>query len=563
MRGGNGDVLTCPQCQSESTLSSDKVDSLLPNVLVRKKLQEVERRTLERQSEVCGGCDNDFTVALYRCIECEELLCEDCVEAHRRVKFTREHEIATLKDYAAKQKSSAEQETPVVACLEHNQESLDMFCKTCEKLTCVQCRTESHTQHELLSTSEAAQTTRPTIASLLESTRQHIPELQKSVYEIIKRYARLQNKIDDVTWEIRKTSRRLIQAVKDREHELLRELREYKESKGAMLIGKKEELEKTLVRLIDGCDFTEEILTQGQEMDVLMTKKLVCDRLELLNTPRTEEELQKSKVTFEANEAPVLGAIRKAFGSVQVHNAPPADSVTSTDTSSDHAQSNPSAAAKESTEEDKAEKPAVPEQESHTTLTSGAQSEDLESGLEGEVGHSNSEPSISTCEQTKETKRERKGTKGRRFSLQLSPRKKSVETATKAITTSLVISTTDSRGKPRDVEVQLESPDSSVISAQILDNKNGTYTVFYCPRTPGEHNLYVSVSGKNIKHGARILNMYGSFHGLKGEELTLVCKALCLIRWQITPGLVTIKGDKKVANAKLNFESSGVPESTA
>ena len=116
---------------------------------------------------------------------------------------------------------------------------------------------------------------------------------------------------------------------------------------------------------------------------------------------------------------------------------------------------------------------------------------------------------------------------------------------------SLCMLTKNRRGRPREVEIQLESPDNSIVSAQILDHKNGTYTIFYCPLTPGEHNLYVNLGGKNIKHGKKVLNFYGKFTGMGTEELFLARRALSCIRWQATPGFVELKDKKLKANPDL------------
>ena len=42
--------------------------------------------------QVCMSCD-DNTEATGYCVECVEFLCVTCVEAHQRVKFTRDHTI--------------------------------------------------------------------------------------------------------------------------------------------------------------------------------------------------------------------------------------------------------------------------------------------------------------------------------------------------------------------------------------------------------------------------------------------------------------------------------------
>jgi hypothetical protein len=116
---------------------------------------------------------------------------------------------------------------------------------------------------------------------------------------------------------------------------------------------------------------------------------------------------------------------------------------------------------------------------------------------------------------------------------------------------SLCILTKNRRGRPREVEIQLESPDNSIVSAQILDHKNGTYTIFYCPLTSGEHNLYVNLGGKNIKHGKKVLNFYGKFTGMGAEEMFLARRVLSCIRWQATPGFVELKDKKLKPNPDL------------
>lgn len=44
------------------------------------------------RSQVCMSCD-DNTEATGYCVECVEFLCVTCIEAHQRVKFTRDHNI--------------------------------------------------------------------------------------------------------------------------------------------------------------------------------------------------------------------------------------------------------------------------------------------------------------------------------------------------------------------------------------------------------------------------------------------------------------------------------------
>lgn len=49
-------------------------------------------KRLSSPSQLCMSCD-DNTEATGYCVECMEFLCVTCVEAHQRVRFTRDHSI--------------------------------------------------------------------------------------------------------------------------------------------------------------------------------------------------------------------------------------------------------------------------------------------------------------------------------------------------------------------------------------------------------------------------------------------------------------------------------------
>ena len=545
--GENETSLFCPICRAEVDLPSKNLDDLQPNVIVSRKLEEFERQKLRQREEDCSGCENGQNLASHRCMECQEFLCGDCTQAHRRVKFTREHEILSLEEFG--DRTNPVEDSTFVPCVKHSDENVDMYCKTCGLLTCKECRrtTDHETGHDIVSIQNAVDSTKPALLSLLDATQKNIPTLQKSVYEIIKVYGRWQNKIDDVSWQIRRTSRRLIEAVKEKEHQLLKELNTIRDNRAAVLVSQKEEIERNLVCTIDGCDFSEEILKQGKDADILAVNSLVCKRLCELQENKTEGGLNSVKVGFDPDERPILEAIKDTFGSISVGHEP--------------AEQASGEKGNESTDKSQLTS-SLPNGGSSVSFASTDGEETSASTLSSDsqkpgTGISSSASAPALNQDPNSTKK----AKGRRFSFPaLAVGKKASEPVGKLTPTEFVIPTTDSRGRPREVGIQLESPDGSVISAKVLDNKNGTYSIFYCPRSPGEHNLFVSLSGKHIKHGRRVLNFYGSFSGLKGEELTLVCKTLCLIKWHVTPGLVQLKDGKKVPNPEMNFQEAGQSE---
>ena len=533
----NGDSLFCPICRAEVALPSKNVEDLKPNFIVLRKLEEFDRQKLRQREEDCSGCENGRNIAANRCLQCQEFLCGDCTLAHRRVKFTREHEILSLEEFV--DRTNPKDDSSFMTCANHNTEDIDMYCKTCDLLTCKECRrTVDHEGHEIVSLQNGVDSTKPTLLSLLDATQKNIPTLQRSVYEIIKVYGRWQNKIDDISWQIRRTSRRLIQAVKEREHQLLKELNTIKDNRCSVLVKQKEEIERNLVCTIDGCDFSEEILKQGRDADILMVNNLICQRLCELQEIKTDGDLSSVKIGFDPDERPILEAIKDAFGSISVGHEP----------------------AEQANEDQMQLKGSLPNGGGSVSFASVEDEEAGASSLSSKSQESRTGTRLAASVPSLNDPNSSKKAKGRRFSFPaLTIGKKASEPVGKLTPTEFVIPTTDSRGRPREVAVQLESPDGSVISAQVLDNKNGTYSIFYCPRSPGDHNLFVSLTSKHIKHGRRILNFYGSFSGLKSEELSLVCKTLCLIKWHVTPGMVEVKDGKK-RPGEIGFKEVGQSE---
>jgi len=134
----DGKIL-CPVCRclTPRTLLSD-------NHFIAEENEKNSPNSAELKK--CTCCDEDRTGVKY-CIECGEWLCEDCVAAHQRVKITRNH---TLVDEAPVEESGVE------FCKEHPSEPLQLFCETCDMLTCRDCQLQHHKEHRYDFVADAA-----------------------------------------------------------------------------------------------------------------------------------------------------------------------------------------------------------------------------------------------------------------------------------------------------------------------------------------------------------------------------------------------------------------------
>ena len=121
-------VLYCPVCPREIGSQFSDVEKLPNNFMVSNLLQAIDLKQ-GLSSKQCDSCDEGVT-ATSRCYECSDFLCANCVEAHKRVRFTKNHKVVAMKNL------SADEMVNTPTCASHSQEALKMYCKQCKKPVC-------------------------------------------------------------------------------------------------------------------------------------------------------------------------------------------------------------------------------------------------------------------------------------------------------------------------------------------------------------------------------------------------------------------------------------------
>ncbi|KAF3813286.1 hypothetical protein GH733_018450, partial [Mirounga leonina] len=84
-------VIRCPVCRQECR----QID-LVDNYFV-KDTSEAPSSSDEKSEQVCTSCEDNASAVGF-CVECGEWLCKTCIEAHQRVKFTKDHLIRKKED---------------------------------------------------------------------------------------------------------------------------------------------------------------------------------------------------------------------------------------------------------------------------------------------------------------------------------------------------------------------------------------------------------------------------------------------------------------------------------
>ncbi len=137
--------MRCPCCQQECNLADAIANDFVSNVDPNSSSDGC--KSTEDDVKMCTGCEENIPGTSY-CVECSEYLCDQCVQAHRRVKLTKEHTIVPKNEAQKPDEVLPGDKAVILMCPLHKYEALKLYCDTCDKLTCRDCQLHSHKEHK-------------------------------------------------------------------------------------------------------------------------------------------------------------------------------------------------------------------------------------------------------------------------------------------------------------------------------------------------------------------------------------------------------------------------------
>ncbi|XP_005311916.2 transcription intermediary factor 1-beta isoform X2 [Chrysemys picta bellii] len=166
-----GQVVDCPVCKHQCYLKD-----IVENYFLRDSGAEAATDSKDA-NQCCTSCDDNAPATSY-CVECSEPLCETCVEAHQRVKYTKDHTVRSTGP------SKSKEGERTVYCSVHKHEPLVLFCDTCDTLTCRDCQLNAHKDHQYQFLEDAVRNQRKMLAALVKRLGDKHANLQKSTKEV-------------------------------------------------------------------------------------------------------------------------------------------------------------------------------------------------------------------------------------------------------------------------------------------------------------------------------------------------------------------------------------------
>ncbi|KAH9515203.1 hypothetical protein Btru_019506 [Bulinus truncatus] len=269
---------TCPLCRKRTQLPIGGVKKLPDNFLVS-SLGEVVARQKPSKFPFCDICklvNRKHREATSKCIDCNKLLCKQCVDMHKDTKVTQNHSLFDVE---------IEKD---IECKEHQDEVVRFYCEPCQTCICVLCTFNEHKDHEITQFNDAVNKYKENIQDLLGSC--------KSKIDIYDRQLALLNKCEGVIkaaeQRIRDAAIQFIAEIRNKEKSLIDDLHDIYGPELMTYVTRKNEMQNNLDGLKSTCSLTELVL-KGKDIELLLLKKQVQEKLstmanvELKDLPRT------------------------------------------------------------------------------------------------------------------------------------------------------------------------------------------------------------------------------------------------------------------------------------
>ncbi|XP_014089165.1 E3 ubiquitin-protein ligase TRIM33 isoform X2 [Bactrocera oleae] len=271
----------------------------------------------------CSSC-SDNAIATSWCVDCSEYICDSCVQAHQRLKITKDHTIKPKEEANNEQLPGAAGIDKLHMCHLHPQEKLSLFCETCDKLTCRDCQLSDHRDHKYKFAHEIATETRQALKTLVSEINYKRFLLSSATKVIDDRQKQIADRKKDLIKEITAMVVKITNTVNMRGKQLAMRLNEVCDTKMKVLIEKKDALQ-LLSDNTDHCiEFMENAMEKGSDYAILSSKKSLVRHLQKLKCQRADIPNPEIPVRIQVqlNQVSELQKVISQLGTVIVDGKP-------------------------------------------------------------------------------------------------------------------------------------------------------------------------------------------------------------------------------------------------
>uniref|UniRef100_A0A182WAA9 B box-type domain-containing protein n=1 Tax=Anopheles minimus TaxID=112268 RepID=A0A182WAA9_9DIPT len=279
---------------------------------------------------ICGRCD---THASSRCLDCNDVLCEDCTLLHAKNAFTKDHCMISINTISpigsapcmmqgnghASSNGGGHSNGPIPGvalsaphCDVHG-EVLRYLCESCKKVVCQECTLWDHKDHSCIPVANISHGASEKIMSILESGKLGTKYIKASIDRAVTYSQAVERDAMEASARIRKAMRHFILAAEDRERTLLDRVDKFRQQKLTSLSDQMAGLRAALAGLSQTSDMLTKALDSVSVMGSMeIAKTLTTGESQMEQFAAMYKNLQPKEefITFVAPNFELLQEIR-------------------------------------------------------------------------------------------------------------------------------------------------------------------------------------------------------------------------------------------------------------
>ena len=312
------DTVICPTCTEPTVISSKGIDGLPVNIRVLREIEAAKVIKKAKSSLVCEDCITDPPPAVSYCIDCEEFICIDCNELHKRKRILVNHKVINLNNLTI---SSLLEKPKPSLCPRHAKEPLDLYCKECCTISCRLCVLTNHSGHTCTDIDQIADSSKQELQQHLLPLTKTISEIQSSLKTNATAQVQLKKKTQNAKVTIETAFDKLIDTLTQRKKKLLQDVQLIFDVKQNILEKKKKQLEKEVEKMnlsIQKIELTlatytpEELVSTCEILKTYINKKMSSCDPSIAQPPSAGS----SEIKFSVDSKVIMSQISQ-FGKVQ------------------------------------------------------------------------------------------------------------------------------------------------------------------------------------------------------------------------------------------------------
>ena len=316
---GRHDMITCPECRRESTISRGDLDVLPTNFRINSLLDVLAIKQCNTTEAKCGNCDKKSAHSFY-CFQCFAFWCDDCITLHNGMRANKEHRVLALKDFQEEDFADILKRPAFCQKQGHEKKELEFFCKRCKVPICSSCVATVHDGHAKILLEEAASECKLRLKGFVESQKKSIQQKKKDIAKIDENCHKIQVQVGNVKRNVQAFSDKIIAAVVAKKEEIFIEVenqaKETLQRQGIQKI----EIEQQLKTMNASVGRTETVLKRNSSAELIQCNKSLnnvfrekADRGKQIG--RTSESLPK--FVYVKNEKVLHSVLNEGIGFVK------------------------------------------------------------------------------------------------------------------------------------------------------------------------------------------------------------------------------------------------------